>query len=80
MIKLIYSHIEDILRLMRSNRESYNDNSLCMELMGIQFRNPIMLASGFLGISLDVFDRLYRAGVGGIVTKSSKWQFHRRVS
>lgn len=55
---------------MRSNRESYNDNSLCMELMGIQFRNPIMLASGFLGISLDVFDRLYRAGVGGIVTKS----------
>jgi dihydroorotate dehydrogenase (NAD+) catalytic subunit len=29
-----------------------------------------MLASGILGISLDVFNRLYRAGVGAVVTKS----------
>ena len=31
---------------------------------------PVMLASGILGISLDVFDRLYRSGAGAIVTKS----------
>jgi len=29
-----------------------------------------MLASGILGISLDVFNRLYRAGIGAVVTKS----------
>jgi dihydroorotate dehydrogenase (NAD+) catalytic subunit len=29
-----------------------------------------MLASGILGISLDVFNRLYRAGAGAVVTKS----------
>lgn len=29
-----------------------------------------MLASGILGISLDVFNRLYRSGAGAVVTKS----------
>ena len=29
-----------------------------------------MLASGILGISLDVFNRLYRSGIGAVVTKS----------
>ena len=29
-----------------------------------------MLASGILGISLDVFSRLYRSGAGAVVTKS----------
>ena len=31
---------------------------------------PTILASGILGISLDVFERLYRAGAGAVVTKS----------
>lgn len=31
---------------------------------------PAMLASGVLGISVDVFSRLYRAGAGAVVTKS----------
>lgn len=33
-------------------------------------QQPAILASGILGISLDVFSRLYRAGAGAVVTKS----------
>ena len=36
----------------------------------IQLDRPVMLASGILGISLDVFNRLYRVGAGAVVTKS----------
>ena len=36
----------------------------------IQLENPTILASGILGISLDVFERIYRSGAGAVVTKS----------
>lgn len=36
----------------------------------LQLSRPVMLASGILGISLDVFNRIYRAGAGAVVTKS----------
>jgi len=36
----------------------------------IHLERPVMLASGILGISLDVFNRLYRSGAGAVVTKS----------
>ncbi len=36
----------------------------------LNLSRPVMLASGILGISLDVFDRLYKSGAGAIVTKS----------
>ncbi len=36
----------------------------------IQLDRPVILASGILGISMDVFDRLYRSGAGAVVTKS----------
>jgi dihydroorotate dehydrogenase (NAD+) catalytic subunit len=36
----------------------------------IELNSPAMLASGILGISLDVFNRLYRSGAGAVVTKS----------
>lgn len=36
----------------------------------INLDRPIMLASGILGISLDVFNRLYDSGAGAVVTKS----------
>ena len=36
----------------------------------IQLDKPVMLASGILGISLDVFRRLYASGAGAVVTKS----------
>lgn len=38
---------------------------------GLKLQCPTMLASGILGISLDVFNRMYRSGsVGAVVTKS----------
>lgn len=36
----------------------------------ILLERPTMLASGILGISLDVFNRLYKDGAGAVVTKS----------
>jgi dihydroorotate dehydrogenase (NAD+) catalytic subunit len=36
----------------------------------IKLERPTMLASGILGISLDVFGRLYKEGAGALVTKS----------
>ena len=36
----------------------------------IKIERPTMLASGILGISLDVFARLYKEGAGALVTKS----------
>ena len=33
-------------------------------------RNPIILASGFLGISQAIFERIYDEGAGAVVSKS----------
>ncbi|MDX1441018.1 MAG: dihydroorotate dehydrogenase [Nitrosopumilaceae archaeon] len=44
--------------------------SLSTSIGPIQLERPVMLASGILGISLDVFNRLYRQGAGAVVTKS----------
>jgi len=44
--------------------------SLETSVGSINLKRPVMLASGILGISLDVFNRLYRSGAGAIVTKS----------
>ena len=44
--------------------------SLTTSIGGIQLDRHTMLASGILGISLDVFNRLYRSGAGAVVTKS----------
>ena len=44
--------------------------SLATSVGKIQLDKPTMLASGILGISLDVFNRLYRSGAGAVVTKS----------
>lgn len=46
------------------------DPSIAISIGQIKLEKPTMLASGILGISLDVFDRLYRSGVGAVVTKS----------
>ena len=40
------------------------------EVGTIKLERPTMLASGILGISLDVFARLYKEGAGALVTKS----------
>jgi dihydroorotate dehydrogenase (NAD+) catalytic subunit len=36
----------------------------------IRLERPTMLASGILGISLDVFARIYKEGAGALITKS----------
>lgn len=36
----------------------------------IHIKRPTILASGILGISLDVFNRIYDSGAGAVVTKS----------
>jgi dihydroorotate dehydrogenase (NAD+) catalytic subunit len=40
------------------------------EVGAIKIERPTMLASGILGISLDVFGRLHKDGAGAVVTKS----------
>ncbi|TFH03425.1 MAG: dihydroorotate dehydrogenase [Nitrosopumilus sp.] len=46
------------------------ETSLITSVGKIHLERPVMLASGILGISLDVFNRLYRSGAGAVVTKS----------
>ena len=43
---------------------------LSVSLLGVRLRNPTVLASGILGLSEEVFERLARAGAGAITTKS----------
>jgi len=43
---------------------------LAIDLAGIHLKNPLLLASGFLGISQEIFNRLYHDGLGAIVSKS----------
>ncbi len=43
---------------------------LSIDIAGIRLRNPLLLASGFLGISQEIFNRLYNDGLGAIISKS----------
>ena len=44
--------------------------SLSTSIGTLVLERPTILASGILGISLDIFERLYRSGAGAVVTKS----------
>ena len=44
--------------------------SLSTSIGTLTLERPPILASGILGISLDIFERLYRSGAGAVVTKS----------
>jgi len=46
------------------------NSALCTSIGPIHLASPTILASGILGISLDVFNRIHKAGAGAIVTKS----------
>ena len=61
MNQLLYSKLSLLFKV---------EPSLVTSLGQIQLDRPVMLASGILGISLDVFNRLYRSGAGAVVTKS----------
>ena len=44
------------------------NSSLSTSIGSLTLERPTILASGILGISLDVFKRLYDAGAGAVVT------------
>lgn len=44
--------------------------NLSVSIGPISLQRPAMLASGILGISLEVFGRIYKSGAGAVVTKS----------
>ena len=50
--------------------ETKVNSSLCTSIGSIKLERPTILASGILGIALDVFNRIYQAGAGAVVTKS----------
>ena len=41
-----------------------------VEIAGIRFRNPLMLASGVVGSNINLLKRAWEAGAGAIVTKT----------
>jgi dihydroorotate dehydrogenase (NAD+) catalytic subunit len=49
-------------------------NILTTNVGGIEMRNPTMLASGFLGLSEDIFKRIDRVNAGAIVSKSISYE------
>ena len=46
------------------------DNNLSIDIVGINLKNPLIVASGFLGLSQSIFNRLINLGAGAIVSKS----------
>ncbi len=44
--------------------------NISTKIGSLSLERPTILASGILGISLDVFNRIYKAGAGAVVTKS----------
>ena len=53
-----------------SNKLFRVEPSLSTSIGTLTLERPTILASGILGISLDIFERLYRSGAGAVVTKS----------
>lgn len=46
------------------------DYNIPINFAGIRLKNPVIIASGILGLSQSIFDRLSKNGVGAIVSKS----------
>jgi dihydroorotate dehydrogenase (NAD+) catalytic subunit len=51
-----------------------DDPDLSVEICGVRLPNPTVLASGILGLSSEVFERLAQNGLGAITTKSVSLQ------
>jgi dihydroorotate dehydrogenase (NAD+) catalytic subunit len=56
--------------MISSNNATKNNVSLKTSFCGVDFANPLVLASGVLGVTGDSFHHTIRAGAGGITTKS----------
>lgn len=50
---------------------------LSVEFCGVRFRNPIVLASGVLGVTADSMAQVVRNGAGGVTSKSL-WPFEHK--
>lgn len=50
---------------------------LSVEFCGVRFRNPIVLASGVLGVTADSMAEVVRNGAGGVTSKSL-WPFEHK--
>lgn len=46
------------------------DYEIPVNIANLNLRNPVIVASGILGLSQSIFNRLYNIGVGAIVSKS----------
>ncbi|HKR74170.1 MAG TPA: dihydroorotate dehydrogenase [Candidatus Nitrosocosmicus sp.] len=46
------------------------DYNIPINFAGLDLKNPVIIASGILGLSQNIFDRLSKNGVGAIVSKS----------
>ena len=46
------------------------DYDIPINIAGLNLRNPVIVASGILGLSQNIFNRLYNIGAGAIVSKS----------
>jgi dihydroorotate dehydrogenase (NAD+) catalytic subunit len=46
------------------------DYNIPIKIGGIELENPVIVASGLLGLSQTAFDRLYNIGAGAVVSKS----------
>ena len=46
------------------------DYDIPIKIAGLNLRNPVIVASGILGLSQSIFNRLYNLGAGAIVSKS----------
>jgi dihydroorotate dehydrogenase (NAD+) catalytic subunit len=56
------------------NAERVSQPDLSVDICGVRLSNPTVLASGILGLSSEVFERLAREGSGAITTKSVSLQ------
>ena len=52
-------------------------NNLNIDFCGVNFQNPIVLASGVLGVSADGMADVIKNGAGGITTKSIWKKVHK---
>ncbi len=50
------------------------DLDLSVDICGVRLPNPLVLASGVLGLSSELFERLARNGIGAVTTKSVSLQ------
>jgi len=70
LLEPLFLNTINTLSLKTKGVSDLNINSLKTSIVGLDLRNPTLLASGILGYSIGSFQRVIEGGVGAIVTKS----------